>query len=154
VDHKGDCKTKTADLSTAKMLFDHVISTPDAKFVTLNIKDFHLNTDMPHCECMRIPASSIPAKMMKLCNLKPLVHSGAVHVETRKAMHGHPVSGRLANDKLVQILQKHDFAQSDLIPGLFKHKTRPLCFSLVVDDFGVSCVLDAHVLQARDLCVC
>jgi len=46
---------------------------------------------------------------------------------------------------LVQILQKHDFVQSDLIPRLFKHKTRPLCFSLVVvDDFGVSYVGKEH----------
>jgi len=80
-----------ADLSAAKMLFNHVISTPDARFVTLGINGFCLNTDMPHCECMRIPVSSIPAKMMKLCNLEPLVHRGAVCVEMRKEMCGHPV---------------------------------------------------------------
>jgi len=85
---------------------------------------------------MRIPVSSIPAKIIKLYNLEPLIHCGAVYVKIRKGMCGHPVSGRLANDKLVQILQKHDFVQSDLIPGLFKHKDRPLCFSLVVDDLG------------------
>jgi len=144
VDYKGDCRTKTADLSTAKILFNHVISTPDARFMTLDIKDFYLNTDMPHHECMRIPVSSIPAKIMKLYNLEPLVHRGALHVEIRKGMQCHPVSGRLANDKLVQILQKHDSVQSDLIPRLFKHKTRPLCFSLVVDDFGVSYVGKVH----------
>jgi len=140
VDYKGDCRTKTADLTTAKILFNHVISTPDAKFMTLDNKDFYLNADMPHYECMWIPVSSIPTKIMKLYNLEPLIHCGAVYVETPKGMYGHLVSGKLANEKLVQILQKHDFVQSDLIPGLFKHKTRPLCFSLVVDDFGVSYV--------------
>jgi len=140
VDYKGNCRTKTADLSSAKTLFNHVISTPDARFTTLDIKDFYLNTDMPHYECMWIPVSSIPAKIMKLYNLEPLIHRGAVHVEIKKGICGHPVSGKLANDKLVQILQKHDFVQSDLIHGLFKHKTRPLCFSLVVDDFRVSYV--------------
>jgi len=112
--------------------------------MTLDIKDFYLNTDMPHYEYMRTPVGSIPAKIMKLYNLEPLAHHGAVCVEMRKGMCGHPVSGRLTNDKLVQILQKHDFVQSDLIPGLFKHKTRPLCFSLVVDDFGVSYVGKEH----------
>jgi len=146
VDYKGDCRTKTADLSTAKILFNHIISTPDAQFMTLDIKDFYLNTDMPHYEYMRIPVSSIPAKIMKLYNLDPLVHRGAVYVEIRKGMYGHLVSGRLANDKLVQILQKHEFVQSNLIPGLFKHKTRPLCFSLVVDDFEVSYVGKEHAL--------
>ena len=121
-----DCRTKTADLSTAKFLFNHVISTPDARFMTLDIKDFYLNTEMRHYEYMRIPVSSILPKIMKLHNLKPLIDRGAVYVEIRKGMYGHPVSGRLANDKLVKILQKHDFVQSDLIPGLFKHKTRPL----------------------------
>jgi len=30
VDYKGDCRTKTADLSTVEILFNHIISTPDA----------------------------------------------------------------------------------------------------------------------------
>jgi len=81
---------------------------------------------------------------MKLCNPEPLIHWGAICIKMRKGMCGHPVSDKLANDKLVQILQKHDFVQHDLIPGLFEHKTRPLFFSLAVDDFGVSCVGKEH----------
>ena len=77
---------------------------------------------------------------MELYNLKPLIHKGAIYCEIRKTMYGHSASGRLANDKLVQVLKNNDFEQSELIPGLFKHQTRPLAFSLIVDDFGVKYV--------------
>ena len=37
-------------------------------------------------------------------------------------------------------LAKHGYYQSNIIPGLWKHKTRPIVFTLVVDDFGVKYV--------------
>jgi len=60
-------------------------------------------------------------------------------------MHGHTVSGKLTNEKLAVILKKYDFMQSDLIAGLFSHKTRPLSFLLVVDDFGIKHVEKEYV---------
>ena len=42
--------------------------------------------------------------------------------------------------------------QSDLIAGLFSHKTRPLSFLLVVDDFGIKHVEKEYV-ERRNLCV-
>ncbi len=35
-------------------------------------------------------------------------------------------------------MNKHGYQQSKLVPGLWKHDTRPIQFTLVVDDFGVS----------------
>lgn len=78
INYPGDCRTKTADLTTAKILFNSVISTPDARFMTLDIKDFCLNTDVPRCEHMRTPVSQMPDKIMQLCNLAPLVHKGEI----------------------------------------------------------------------------
>ena len=46
--YPGHCGTPTVDLLTVKLLLNSVISTPDAKFMTINIKDFtstHLWTD-------------------------------------------------------------------------------------------------------------
>ena len=53
-------------------------------------------------------------------------------------MHGLPQAGRIASDALIPVLQAAGYHQSPLIPGLFKHNTRPVWFSLVVDDFGVA----------------
>ena len=52
-------------------------------------------------------------------------------------MYGLPQAGRLANKLLEKRLNKEGYYQSKLVPGLWKHKTRAIQFTLVVDDFGV-----------------
>ena len=46
VNYPYDCGTPTVDLATAKYLLNSVISTPLAKFMTINIKDVYLCTPM------------------------------------------------------------------------------------------------------------
>lgn len=137
VDYPGEVSTKTADLTTAKILFNHVLSTPNAKFMGIDIKDFYLNNPMDRYEYMRVPINQIPPKIMELYNLQPLIHNGAVYVEITKGMYGLPQAGRIASDALIPHLNAAGYHQSEHIPGLFKHDTRPVWFSLVVDDFGV-----------------
>jgi hypothetical protein len=43
VNYPDDCGTPTADLLTVKFMFNSIISTPNAKFMTIDIKDFYLN---------------------------------------------------------------------------------------------------------------
>jgi hypothetical protein len=45
-DYPFDISTRTAGLTTAKILFNSVVSTTNAKFCTMGIKDFYLNTPM------------------------------------------------------------------------------------------------------------
>ena len=45
--YPGDAGTPTADLVlTVKLLLNSIISTPNAKFMTMDNKDFYLNTLM------------------------------------------------------------------------------------------------------------
>ena len=44
--YPGDASTPTADLLTVKLLLNSIISTPNAKFMTMDNKDFYLNTLM------------------------------------------------------------------------------------------------------------
>jgi len=46
VNFPGDCSTPTADLLLVKLLLNSIISTTNAKFMTLDIKDFYLMTPM------------------------------------------------------------------------------------------------------------
>ncbi len=48
INYPIDCGTPTADLLTVKLLLNSVISTPNAKFMTLNLKDFYLMIPMKH----------------------------------------------------------------------------------------------------------
>ncbi len=52
VHYPGDTGTPTADILTVKLLLNSIISTPNAKFMTMDIKDFYLNTPMARYEYM------------------------------------------------------------------------------------------------------
>ena len=60
-------------------------------------------------------------------------------------MYGLPQAGMLAHRKLAKILTDKDFYCTEHTPGLWIHRTRPIQFSLVVDDFGVKYVGREHV---------
>ena len=60
-------------------------------------------------------------------------------------MYGLPQAGILANELLEKRLNKHGYFQSPQIPGLWTHVSRPISFTLVVDDFGVKYVGEEHV---------
>jgi hypothetical protein len=88
VNHPGNVRTKTAGLTTGKLLFNSVLSTPDTRFMTMDIKDFYLNTPMDRYEYTMIPVSLIPKAIFDQYKLGPLVHNGHVYVEIRKGMYG------------------------------------------------------------------
>ncbi len=52
VHYPGDAGTPTANLSTMKLLINSIILTTGAKFMTMNINDFYLNTPMVRYEYM------------------------------------------------------------------------------------------------------
>jgi hypothetical protein len=56
-----------------------------------------------------------------------------------------PQTGGLTNDLLVKRLAPHGYHPVHYTHGLWKHKTRPLTFTLVVEDFGVKNVGKEHV---------
>ena len=64
---------------------------------------------------------------------------GYLYMEIRKGMPGLKQAGRIANERLQQHLVKFGYAPVPRTPLLWKHVTRPVTFSLVIDDFGVKC---------------
>ena len=55
-----NCGTPTVDLSTIKLLLNSVVSTPGAKFMTIDIKDFYLDTPMDRFGYTRLKLSDLP----------------------------------------------------------------------------------------------
>ena len=106
-------------------------------FMTADLKDFYLGTPMERYEYMRVSIWLLPDAIIEQYNLKPLFHNGFVYVEIRKGMYGLPQAGRLANDQLIAKLALTGYQPCPLTPGLWRHSTRDIVFSLVVDDFGV-----------------
>jgi hypothetical protein len=103
-----------------------------------------LGTPLERYEYLRIPIAIIPDEIIEQYNLRALVRDGAVYVEIRKGMYGLPQAGKLANDLLEKRLAPHGYYQCRHTPGLWRHKWRPVLFSLVVDDFGVKYVGKRH----------
>ena len=59
-------------------------------------------------------------------------------------MYGLPQAGLLANKLLKQRLAKHGYYKVAHTSGLWKHISRPVSFTLVVDDFGIKYVGKEH----------
>jgi hypothetical protein len=60
IEYPGDKYTRTAGLTTAKILINSVISTLGAKFLVIDIKNFYLNTPLGRFEYMVINLASLP----------------------------------------------------------------------------------------------
>ena len=60
VHYPGDAGTPTANLLTVMLLLKSIISTPNAKFMTMDIKDFDLNTLMARYEYMQLQLADMP----------------------------------------------------------------------------------------------
>jgi hypothetical protein len=60
IEYPGDRSTRTAGLTTAKILINSVISTPGAKFLVIDINNFYLNTPLGRFEYMVINLASLP----------------------------------------------------------------------------------------------
>jgi hypothetical protein len=132
IDFPGDVSAKTA-----KLLFNSVISTPSARFMSIDIKNFYLGTPMQRYEYMRMPINLFPTEIIEAYDLLPLVNNGYMYIEIRRGMYGLPQAGILAQQLLQTRLAKHGYRPCCHTHGLWRHDTRPTMFTLVVDDFGV-----------------
>ena len=120
INYPDDCGTPTADLLTVKLLLNSVISTKNAKFMTLDIKNFYLNTPMSRYEYLRHRLDNFPEDVIAQYNLKDIVTSdGHVYIEVRKGMYGLPQAGLLAQELLEKRLEKHGYTQSKNTPGFW-----------------------------------
>ncbi|EJK67393.1 hypothetical protein THAOC_11579, partial [Thalassiosira oceanica] len=104
----------------------------------MDIKSFYLMTPLNRPEYLKLKLSQIPDEIIEEYQLRvKATPDGSVYVEINKGMYGLPQAGVLANKLLKKQLNQHGYYQSKLVPGLWKHKTRPIVFALTVDDFGV-----------------
>ena len=148
IHYPGDVGTPTADLSLVKLHLNSVISTPGARYMTLDVKNCYLNTPMGRYEYVCIRIEDIPDEIIVEYGLREKVAvDGHIYVEIRKGMYGLPQAGILAQELLEKRLNVHGYSQSKAVPGLWTHNTRPISFTLVVDDFGVKYVGKEHAMH-------
>ena len=104
IKYAGELTTRTADLTTAKMVWNIVISTEGAKFMGLDIGDVYLETPMEEYEYMLMPLHLFPQHTIDQYKLQENAQNGQVYLEVRRAVYGLPQAGVLANNKLKKFL--------------------------------------------------
>ena len=144
INYPGEVATPTAEMLVAKLLFNSVISTKGAKFMTMDISNFYLMTPLKRPEYIRLKLGDIPDEIIREYKLRDIADNDCVFIEATRGMYGLPQAGLLANELLAKRLNKHGYHQSKLIPGLWRHEWRPIQFTLVVDDFGIKYVGREH----------
>jgi hypothetical protein len=137
IEYPGDKSTRTAGLTTAKILINSVISTLGAKFLVIDIHNFYLHTPLGRFEYMVINLASLPQVTIENYDLIELSQDGKVYIEIQKGMYGLPQAGILTNELLQQNLAKDGYRPTTHTQDIWTHNTRPISLSLVVDDFGV-----------------
>ena len=84
LNYPGDYGTPTTYLLTVKLLLNSTISTPGARFMTLDIKYFSLMTPMERYQYMRLKVAKLPEDLFEQYNLRNrFTKDGYVYLEIR-----------------------------------------------------------------------
>ncbi len=130
--------TPTAIMTLVNVLLNSIISTEKARCVILGVKDFYLNTPMKRLKYMRLKLNDIPEEIIIKYKLHEIAtEDGYVYCVIQKGMYNLTQARIISQDFLQARLAKLGYHQSKIIPGLWTHKTRKTCFTLVVDDFAI-----------------
>ena len=85
-----DVSSPTSDMTTAKLLFNSVISTPGARFITLNLKKLNLKTPLPEPRYMKMRIDILPDEIIQKHNLREIVLNKYVYFKIKMGMYGLP----------------------------------------------------------------
>ncbi len=145
IQYKGNLSTRTADITTSKILWNSVLSTKNAKYMCLDIKNFYLTTALEYFIYMKMPLSLFPLWIREQYNMDACAHKGFVYICMERAVWGLPQAGILANKLLQKWLAPNGYLECINTPGLWQHTWRPIQFTLVVDNFGIKYVGKEHM---------
>jgi hypothetical protein len=133
-----------------KILINSTLSTEDAAMIMMDIKNYYIGTPLSRFEYMKMWLSRFPEEIIQKYNLNALAVNGWFYIEIRKGMYGLNQAGLLANQLLQTRLAPFGYYPARHTPGLWLHKTRPISFTLVVDDFAVKYVGNQHAEHLRN----
>ena len=91
---------------------------------------------------MKMPLLLFPTWTVKQYNLTEFAKNGWVHIKMRHLVWGLVQAGILVNKRLHQNLAPFGYIKCVSMPSLWHwhHESRPISFTLVVDDFGIKYV--------------
>jgi hypothetical protein len=137
INYKSSTSVQPADLDTAKLDWNSVISTALVKYMCLDIKNFCLTTALKYFEYMKIPLPLFPGWIVEQYDLTKYALNEYVHLEMKRVVWRLPQMGILANKRLQCKLVPFGYYESASTLSLGCHNKRPSMFTLVVNSFRV-----------------
>jgi hypothetical protein len=116
----------------------------------MDIKNYYIGTPLQRFEYMKMLLSRFPEEIIQRYNLNALAVNGWFYIEIRKGMYGLKQAVLLSNQLLQTRLAPYGCYPARHTPGLWLHKTRPISFTLVVDDFAVKYIGKQHAEHLRN----
>jgi hypothetical protein len=150
LDYSGEDAPSTAEITTFKILIKITLSTKEYEMMMMDITNYYLGRPLHKYEYMHMLLSRFPEEIFNKYNLKELAVDGWVYIEIRKGVYGLKQAGLLANQLLQKRLLPVGYYPGRHTPGLWLHKTRPVAFFLIVDDFAVKYVGKQHADQLQN----
>jgi hypothetical protein len=123
----------------------HVEQRPQHRRRKIYIKIFYLTAPLDRYKYMKMPILLFLYWIIKQYDLLKHNHHRFIYLEMHCAVWGLPQAGILANKLLQKRLLPHRYYECANTPGLWKHKTRQILFTLFVDNFGIKYVGKDHV---------
>ncbi len=123
ITYNGKLSVRTADINTKKLHWDSVLSTPNAKYMCLDIKIFYLTATLEYFEYIKMPLTLFPSWIVEQYDLKTHAKDGWVYLEMRRAVWGLSQVGILANKRLRHKLAPFGYYECVNTPGLWYHET-------------------------------
>jgi hypothetical protein len=138
-------------METIKIHWNSTISTRGARYCTMDCSNMYLRSFLPTPQYVRFQKSLIPPKFYKQYGLDYYAVGDYVYARIVRAWYSLKESGKTTNDEIVAHMAKHGYKQART-PVLFLHKTRPIIFTLVVDDFGIK-YMDKNDVEHLKTCL-
>ena len=136
-------------------MWNSVISTPGAKYACVDVNNFYIMTPLDRFEYMQMQIYLIPQELIDLYNFGEKVKYdskgvGYVYMEIIKTMYVLLKAGIISNKLLKERLTEYGYNKVAHTPGLYKHDTRPVWFTLVVNDFGIKYISQENAQHLID----
>ena len=138
--YHSDASSPAASILETKILVNSILSdyNDGAKFMSVDLKDFFLQSFMDKPEYMRLPYKWFPQDIIDKYNLSKLVtQDGFIYIKIKRGMYGLRQAAILAYKQLVDNLKPYGYYPIPHTVGMWAHKTRRTKFCLCVDDFGI-----------------
>ncbi len=118
INYPGELTTCTADVTTSKLHWNSVLSTQQAKYMCLNLKNFYLSAPLDQYKYMHIPIGMFPAWIVAQYDLIHKVVKGHIYLKMQWAIWKLPQAGILANKLLRKRLAPHGYYKCKQMPRL------------------------------------